>query len=317
MIAFTRLGSYGLLGNQLFQYAYVRTMARRLGVPFYCPPWEGDRVFALDDGAERAAAAGELRSRYVQEPRNCGWSPSAATVPDGTDVLGFFQSERYFDDPEAVRRWYRLTAPLERTVEEKARRLGVDEAVGLHVRLGDKTRPPNSLVGVSAPPAYYRRALARLGAGRVPLVVFSDDPAGARRRLGEVGAGASFVAGNADYEDLHLMARCRHLVCAPSTLSWWGAWLGERPGRVVVAPREWLRPGCGVACRDVTCARWIELPTRRVRDHYVWQALRHPYWAAWFAAEHGGSSAAAFRAARAVVRRLSGRRSGPRAPGES
>ena len=55
MISFERLGEEGL-GNQLFQYAFLRSMARRLGVSFYCPSWIGDQVFDLDDGGERAAA---------------------------------------------------------------------------------------------------------------------------------------------------------------------------------------------------------------------------------------------------------------------
>ena len=39
----------GGLGNQLFQYSFLRTQAERLGVKFYCPNWIGDEIFDLND----------------------------------------------------------------------------------------------------------------------------------------------------------------------------------------------------------------------------------------------------------------------------
>jgi hypothetical protein len=35
------------------------------------------------------------------------------------------------------------------------------------------------------------------------------------------------------------MSLARHIVMANSTFSWWGAWLGERPGSCIVAPAAW------------------------------------------------------------------------------
>jgi hypothetical protein len=49
MISFPKLGNYGRLGNQLFQYAFLRSSARRLGVQFHCPKWDGGDIFDLDD----------------------------------------------------------------------------------------------------------------------------------------------------------------------------------------------------------------------------------------------------------------------------
>ncbi|MBI1784483.1 alpha-1,2-fucosyltransferase, partial [Candidatus Sumerlaeota bacterium] len=40
------------------------------------------------------------------------------------------------------------------------------------------------------------------------------------------------------HNDLRLMTQCRHHILCPSTFGWWGAWLGKRPGQIVVATRK-------------------------------------------------------------------------------
>ena len=46
--------------------------------------------------------------------------------------------------------------------------------------------------------------------------------------------------GRANYEDLYLMSHCKHHIIANSSFSWWGAWLGCRPGKRVFYPARWF-----------------------------------------------------------------------------
>jgi hypothetical protein len=58
--------------------------------------------------------------------------------------------------------------------------------------------------------------------------------------------------------DLILMASCKNFVIANSSLSWWGAWLGSRQGKIVVAPRQWFKGGTNTI-EDLIPPNWISI----------------------------------------------------------
>ena len=41
-----------------------------------------------------------------------------------------------------------------------------------------------------------------------------------------------------DLIDLYLLTQCKFFIVAPSTFSWWGAWLSERKGKICVRPKN-------------------------------------------------------------------------------
>jgi len=118
LISFSKLGNYGRLGNQLFQYAYLRGMAQRLNTTFHCPQWDGDRIFDLGDEALRAPSATGITSSFNPHPE-VGYTDKALAISDGTEVEGFFQSECYYESRDEVLRWYTFKEEIAASVRAR------------------------------------------------------------------------------------------------------------------------------------------------------------------------------------------------------
>jgi hypothetical protein len=166
----------------------------------------------------------------------------------GTVYLeGYWQSEKYFKDVETtIRDDLRIIPPADASNLIMAERIRSCLAVAVHVRFFDA---PQEQGGNNAPGDYYARAVARMKslAPDAHYFVFSDQPAAARARIPLPDDRMTLVSHNQGdenaYADLWLMTQCQHFIIANSTFSWWGAWLGEHEGKLVIAPGLEMRKG--------------------------------------------------------------------------
>ena len=195
------------------------------------------------------------------------YDPGFESLGPMTSLFGNFQSERYFGAiTENLRASFSLREP---PGDSAAVALGRIEAsalpVSVHVRRGDYLKPGTNETHGILDASFYRQALDRLESmvGRdAEFFVFSDDPSAAEQVLSFVPCSRlTHVCGNParPWEDMVLMARCRHHVIANSSFSWWGAWLDRAPDKIVIAPRAWFAPA-GLAkkdTRDLCPPGWI------------------------------------------------------------
>ena len=110
--------------------------------------------------------------------------------------------------------------------------------------------------------AYYERSLAylrRLGFDG-PVYLATDSPSAVLQEF--EGMGGFFLIdpppGSHPFEVVLILSRVDGLVIANSSFSWWAGFIGERPGRVVIAPRPWFT-NTNFDTRDLLPPDWVSV----------------------------------------------------------
>ena len=288
----------GGLGNQMFQYAMGRSVAlgrsatllldrssyaKHRSRAYQLNVFAVEQRFATPEDLAKLRGPGyrSVRRRlfflrhmafrpYYRQPvfherRHYEFDPHVFDATGDVYFVGGWQHWRYFSATEdLIRRELTLQVELTPAGRRFAELIEGQCSVAVHVRRGDyvsvaKYRDRYASCGLE----YYRRAAAmmREQVGGPHFFVFSDDPEWAREHLDFLDPMTVVSGGDAlpDYEDLWLMGQCRHFIIANSSFSWWGAWLGSDPNKVVIAPNEWLR-GDGLTGADMCPPAWQRIP---------------------------------------------------------
>jgi hypothetical protein len=201
-------------------------------------------------------------SGLIIEPHFNYW-PKLRDIDRPSYLMGYWQSEKYFEDFEQIIRTdFSFKEELNGENLETCGRMQDCNSVSLHVRRGDYvTNALTSKVLTVCPIDYYRNAIMYI-AERVAsprFFVFSDDMNWVRDNL-KIPFPAEYIdrnRGTRSYIDMQLMSLCGHQIIANSSFSWWGAWLNQRPGKVIVAPRNWFCNGINDC--DLTPKHWTRI----------------------------------------------------------
>jgi hypothetical protein len=263
------------MGNQMFQLAFAHAASRRLGTEFVMCREPGThhptirlwRYFELGRWANPAVrwrARARFWSRHGFRPelvlceQHDDPAGTLASLRDGVEYSGFFQSEDWFSGYAGEVRGL-FTVRAEHRKEFRARFPAVEPYICMHVRRADYVSHP---AGLALPTSYFLEALESISdRERYRLVVVSDDPEAVRR---ELGAGrVDHCSQNPAIIDLQLLMNAQVVITSNSSFSWWGAWLNQQPGARVIAPRHWLgfRSGIDEPARVIP-ARWVTIPVR-------------------------------------------------------
>jgi hypothetical protein len=233
-------------------------------------------MFDLDErGARRERPAGI--SRHYDQGSQAGFLASALEIGDGTEIEGYFQSEKLFLSNADVRSWYRFKPQIVASTIAKAEHWPLRDAASLSLRIDADYNASREFFPLF-PPRFYRDGLDALK-HEGPVIVFADRIDLAQAYFAPLGLrDVIWAKGFSAAEQLCLMGLCgKGNVITNSTFAWWGAFLNQQPGARVVAPLEWTRTGVPIPIADILCEDWIKVPgTIPVWDHFqVWR-LRHP-----------------------------------------
>ena len=247
MIGFNALGRMGRLCNQMFQYASLKGLARKIGSDIIIPNYET----AVDDGIGNMLRT-ELFDSFDLNVQtgllNNGHAPVVQErffhfdeelfnhCPDHVSLQGYFQTEKYFKHIEdEIRDDFifhpEISTPCKEMID------GVENPIALHVRRTDYIK--NSENHFNLPIEYYKVALDHFDSDR-NVIVFSDDPLWCHDES-LFSDDRFIISENEDNRvDLCLMSMCDDFIIANSSYSWWGAWLSSNQNKKVIAPVQWF-----------------------------------------------------------------------------
>ena len=267
----------GGLGNQMFQYAAARRLAYKRKAPLKLDLSDLETYelhkYSLQHLSIRAEIASPeecqdlarrkpfyLKKTLIRERRPT-YEPRLKWKVPPVYLKGYWGSEKYFDDvAPLIRAEFEVSTPPSSTNEAMLSEISeAPNPVAVHVRRGDYV---GNAFHVSQPLDYYKAAATGLhqAAPDARFYIFSDDPQWVKDNLA-LPYDVVYVTQNdaeTNYEDLRLMRLCKHFIIANSTFSWWGAWLSERKGKVVYAPRKWFNDPT-YDTRDLIPKSWIQI----------------------------------------------------------
>lgn len=264
----------GGLGNQLFQYAAGRALAEHhqtelaLDLSWFknIPGSNTHREFQLkiypivarivsaEEHARLTFYHGRILRRIPFLPRPWNhvcekgfkFDPKFFLHPDNSYLDGYWQSSYYFERIE--KSIQEELQPLQAPGQENQNLLDQVQrvnSVAIHIRRGDyvSNAAANQHHGV-CDLYYYQQAISFIqnSVSNPHFYVFSDDLVWAKENL-PINNQAVFVgnnAGNQAFQDLRLIAACKHQIIANSSFSWWGAWLNQNLSKIVIAPKRWF-----------------------------------------------------------------------------
>ena len=277
MIGNNRIGCNGRLGNQMFQYASMRGIASVKGFDWVVPPENYDHTanyalfetFKMTNVQEKNI--GFVEGETLKETIHCYDENLVDSCSDNTNLDGFFQTEKYFENiVDEIRSDFTFKDEYLKPCKEFIDSLDTTP-IFLHVRRGDAIGKEH--YHPVAPMSYYVEALKRFDED-TPCFVFSDDLDWCKSQ--DLFKSDKFLfndnierydyqsmdgSGSMQYTllphvDLCLMSLCSGAIIVNSSFSWWGAWLQNNRGKVI-ASKPWFGPSASdLDTSDVVPDHW-------------------------------------------------------------
>jgi len=253
----------GGLGNQMFQYAFGKTIATKLKtnlkLHFTNALFNTQRSYALDVFNISAPMATkddlkklgiiqnrlinrlqylihertgiQLNKHIVTQRYPYIFDSKYFSIEDDSYIQGFWQDYRYFKDiEEIIKKEFTPKKKLDEKNLQILKQIKKTNSVSIHVRRQDYVTNKANLyqfIGLD----YYVKAINEIKnkIANPVFFIFSDDIPWCKQNLNSLfNSNVYYIdhnKGKNSYKDLLLMSACKHNIIANSTFGWWGKWM--------------------------------------------------------------------------------------------
>ena len=269
IITIQDFGTWARLGNQMFQYAYLKSLSIDRGFKIKLPINQSGHGYTKPQFFD----AFDLNIEILDQ------KDSFDTIIDETSIVydekfksenipsknivfnGYFQSEKYFLKHEDI-------IKCDFTFKEHIRNTGLNfinsirvhkkQLVALHVRRTDNlsSNSPTVLVKNIFRDNAINYLLNKIE--DIHLLIFSDDKQWCRDNL-KYNVSQTIVDGLTDIEEMYTMSLCDHFIIGSSTFSWWAAWLSSNKDKIIITPDKWFNNKLAGQEKDLIPLNWILL----------------------------------------------------------
>ena len=267
----------GGLGNQMFQYAFAKLLEQTTGEEVVLDysaygSLKNDLVrvprIKKFDLSLREATKKEIkevcffshtsdsqsviyRSKvYLEKTLNKRyyWEPDRAyrSIQDLQNYLyydGYWQSWRYVKEvKEKLIADFKPNYDLSLNTRNMMSQMSTEDAIFVGVRRGDYLKEITHYGSFSSD--YYLRAMHLVAehCNKPVFYVFSNDIEWCKENISWKGYDVRFrfpELQTNDFEELLLMASCKHAIIVNSSYNWWGAELISNPEKIICCPHRW------------------------------------------------------------------------------
>lgn len=265
----------GGLGNQMFQYALAVSLRAKFpkedilvdisnfrGYPLH-NGYELDKIFNLTIKSAKFSQIIKVGYPYMHYQL---WRIGKRILPKRKSMIlgfqdrpfdeidcnmndayydGYWQSECFFKNyRNDVLKEFKFPEISDKKNLEVLMDIKGKKTLSIHIRRGDYVNHPlfKDICTIN----YYKNALKTIRelSDIERVLVFSNDSVWCEKMfISELpDINPTFVnwnSGNQSFRDMQLMSYCSHNIIANSSFSWWGAWLNQNPGKIVIAPIKW------------------------------------------------------------------------------
>jgi hypothetical protein len=261
ILTYKDLGTNGRLGNQLFQIASTIGIGKKNNYEYFFPEWicKYSKKNYSDFFEKKIPILKQVINPINLKEKNFHFSEINLDMKNNYNLIGYFQSEKYFIDyKKEIREYFTLKQDLVEKLKEKFKNI-LSNSCSLHIRRGDylnlqEFHPVLDL-------EYYNSAIKKIynsDTKNINFLIFSDDLDWCKNNIKIESKTLNFIKQNDEILDLFLMSFCENNIIANSSFSWWGAWLNENENKKIVAPKKWFGDNyIQNNTKDLYCDKWI------------------------------------------------------------
>lgn len=245
---------HGRLGNQMFQYAFACSIAKKLNISFYLDEYIDNfiltKYFKLP-GYNHQFNRLIRKWNKISNPKFLKTdgkdNPAEILLQVKNNMLysGFFQSEVYFNNyKNEIKKAFKIKKSAKREFNNKYNSFFADnnKIVAIHIRRSDYLVLENNELGgkdFTLPLSFYNNCLKIITKFDDFKVIFVSDDIEYVKNNFEHKSNFFFESNN-EMIDFQILMNADVLIISNSSFSWWAAYLNNKSNKVIYAPKYWL-----------------------------------------------------------------------------